>query len=110
MLSVFQLSPREVDQEQAPGHSSPCLLPETQQIRREPPLLGMDYLSVPPALAWGRTRASAHSPLFRRGHTSPHKHCNFKNTNVSFHKNWVSITLLKINVYTDRIIHFFTTK
>ncbi|KAA8587766.1 hypothetical protein FQN60_016628 [Etheostoma spectabile] len=57
------MSPREVDQEQAPGHSSPCPLPETQQARREPPSLGMDYLSVPPALAWGRTRASAHSPL-----------------------------------------------
>lgn len=65
MLFVFQLSSREVDQEQAPGHSSPCLLPETQQTRREPPSMGMDYLSVPPALAWGRTRASAHSPLFR---------------------------------------------
>uniref|UniRef100_A0A3Q1EPB7 Nuclear factor of activated T cells 4 n=1 Tax=Acanthochromis polyacanthus TaxID=80966 RepID=A0A3Q1EPB7_9TELE len=57
--SLEQLSPREVDQEQAPGQ-----LPETQQPRREPPSLGMDYLSVPPALAWGRTRASAHSPLF----------------------------------------------
>lgn len=56
--SGFQLSPREADQEQAP---------ETQQTRREPPTLGMDYLSVPPALAWGRTRASAHSPLFRYG-------------------------------------------
>ncbi|KAF3698671.1 Nuclear factor of activated T-cells, cytoplasmic 4 [Channa argus] len=63
--SLEQLSPREVDQEQAPGHSSPCPLSETQQCRRELPSLGMDYLSVPPALAWGRTRASAHSPLFR---------------------------------------------
>uniref|UniRef100_A0A3B4X320 Nuclear factor of activated T cells 4 n=1 Tax=Seriola lalandi dorsalis TaxID=1841481 RepID=A0A3B4X320_SERLL len=62
--SLEQLSPREVDQEQAPGHISPCPLPETQQTRREPPSLGMDYLSVPPALAWGRARASAHSPLF----------------------------------------------
>uniref|UniRef100_A0A3Q3LAM3 Nuclear factor of activated T cells 4 n=1 Tax=Labrus bergylta TaxID=56723 RepID=A0A3Q3LAM3_9LABR len=62
--SLEQLSPREVDQEQAPGHGSPCLLTETQQTRREPPSVGMDYLSVPPALAWGRTRASAHSPLF----------------------------------------------
>ncbi|KAI3374685.1 hypothetical protein L3Q82_021253, partial [Scortum barcoo] len=61
--SLEQLSPREVDQEQAPGHSSPCPLPETQQTRRDPPSMGMDYLSVPPALAWGRTRASAHSPL-----------------------------------------------
>lgn len=63
--SLPQLSPREVDQEQAPGHSSPCPLPEAQQVRREPPPLGMDYLSVPPALAWGRSRANAHSPLFR---------------------------------------------
>lgn len=31
----------------------------------------MDYLSVPPALAWGRTRASAHSPLFRQACTAP---------------------------------------
>ncbi|XP_075875753.1 nuclear factor of activated T-cells, cytoplasmic 4 isoform X2 [Nelusetta ayraudi] len=69
--SLEQLSPREVDQEQAPGHSSPCLLPETQQTRREPPSLGMDYLSVPPALAWGRTRASAHSPLFRSNALPP---------------------------------------
>uniref|UniRef100_A0A3B3UYL5 Nuclear factor of activated T cells 4 n=1 Tax=Poecilia latipinna TaxID=48699 RepID=A0A3B3UYL5_9TELE len=59
-----QLSPREVDQEPGLGRSSPCPLPETQQPRREPPSLGMDYLPVPPALAWGRTRASAHSPLF----------------------------------------------
>ncbi|XP_078120435.1 nuclear factor of activated T-cells, cytoplasmic 4 isoform X2 [Sander vitreus] len=69
--SLEQLSPREVDQEQAPGHSSPCPLPETQQARREPPSLGMDYLSVPPALAWGRTRASAHSPLFRSNALPP---------------------------------------
>ncbi|XP_044076671.1 nuclear factor of activated T-cells, cytoplasmic 4 isoform X2 [Siniperca chuatsi] len=69
--SLEQLSPREVDQEQAPGHSSPCMLPETQQTRREPPSLGMDYLSVPPALAWGRTRASAHSPLFRSNALPP---------------------------------------
>uniref|UniRef100_A0A3B5A5B6 Nuclear factor of activated T cells 4 n=1 Tax=Stegastes partitus TaxID=144197 RepID=A0A3B5A5B6_9TELE len=64
--SLEQLSPREVDQEQAPGQ-----LPETQQPRREPPSLGMDYLSVPPALAWGRTRASAHSPLFRSNALPP---------------------------------------
>ncbi|XP_045908390.1 nuclear factor of activated T-cells, cytoplasmic 4 isoform X2 [Micropterus dolomieu] len=69
--SLEQLSPREVDQEQAPGHSSPCMLPETQQTRREPSSLGMDYLSVPPALAWGRTRASAHSPLFRSNALPP---------------------------------------
>ncbi|XP_065809774.1 nuclear factor of activated T-cells, cytoplasmic 4 isoform X1 [Labrus bergylta] len=69
--SLEQLSPREVDQEQAPGHGSPCLLTETQQTRREPPSVGMDYLSVPPALAWGRTRASAHSPLFRSSALPP---------------------------------------
>ncbi|XP_003447556.1 nuclear factor of activated T-cells, cytoplasmic 4 isoform X1 [Oreochromis niloticus] len=69
--SLEQLSPREVDQEQALGHSSPCPLPETQQTRREPPSVGMDYLSVPPPLAWGRTRASAHSPLFRSNALPP---------------------------------------
>ncbi|KAM4551372.1 nuclear factor of activated T-cells, cytoplasmic 4 isoform 1-T1 [Odontesthes bonariensis] len=68
--SLEQLSPREVDPEQAPGHSSPGL-PETQQSRRELPSQGMDYLSVPPALAWGRTRASAHSPLFRTNALPP---------------------------------------
>ncbi|KAG7525104.1 nuclear factor of activated T-cells, cytoplasmic 4 [Solea senegalensis] len=69
--SLEQLSPREVDQEQAPGHSSPCPMPEVQQVRREPPPVGMDYLSVPPALAWGRTRANAHSPLFRSNALPP---------------------------------------
>ncbi|XP_028988533.1 nuclear factor of activated T-cells, cytoplasmic 4 [Betta splendens] len=69
--SLEQLSPREADPEQAPGHGSPCALPEAQQIRREPASLGMDYLSVPPALAWGRTRASAHSPLFRSNALPP---------------------------------------
>ncbi|XP_055084514.1 nuclear factor of activated T-cells, cytoplasmic 4 [Periophthalmus magnuspinnatus] len=62
--SLEQLSPREVEQEQAPGHTSPCPLPEPLP-RREAPPLGMDYLPVPPALVWGRTRANAHSPLFR---------------------------------------------
>ncbi|XP_053293561.1 nuclear factor of activated T-cells, cytoplasmic 4 [Pleuronectes platessa] len=69
--SLEQLSPREADQEQAPGHGSHCPLPESQQPRREPPPLGMDYLSVPPALAWGRTRASTHSPLFRSNALPP---------------------------------------
>ncbi|CAN9503022.1 unnamed protein product [Ophioblennius macclurei] len=69
--SLEQLSPREVDQELAPSQGSPCPLPETQQTRREPPSMGMDYLSVPPALAWGRTRASAHSPLFRSNALPP---------------------------------------
>lgn len=75
MLCVLQLSPREVDQqEQAPVQSSPSLLPENQKASRrgEAPSLGMDYLSVPPALAWGRARANAHSPLFRQGYTSSH--------------------------------------
>lgn len=67
--SLEQLSPREVDQEQAPGLS--CPLPEVQQVRREAPSLGMDYLSVPPALAWGRTRTNAHSPLFRSNALPP---------------------------------------
>ncbi|XP_054914373.1 nuclear factor of activated T-cells, cytoplasmic 4 [Poeciliopsis prolifica] len=69
--SLEQLSPREVDQEPGLGRSSPCPLPENQQPRREPPTLGMDYLPVPPALAWGRTRASAHSPLFRSNALPP---------------------------------------
>ncbi|KAM9844819.1 nuclear factor of activated T-cells, cytoplasmic 4 [Aulostomus maculatus] len=69
--SLEQLSPREADQEQPPGHTSPCPLPDTLQTRREPPSMGMDYLSVPPALAWGRTRASAHSPLFRSNALPP---------------------------------------
>lgn len=69
--SLEQLSTREVDQEQGLGRSSPCPLPETQQTRREPQSLGMDYLHVPPALAWGRTRASAHSPLFRSNALPP---------------------------------------
>nr|XP_057931122.1 nuclear factor of activated T-cells, cytoplasmic 4 [Doryrhamphus excisus] len=68
--SVEQLSPREVDKE-SPASSSSCLPPETQQTRREPPTMGMDYLSVPPAVAWGRTRASAHSPLFRSNALPP---------------------------------------
>ncbi|KAI4809427.1 hypothetical protein KUCAC02_018308, partial [Chaenocephalus aceratus] len=38
---------------------------------RAPPPLGMDYLPVPPALAWGRTRASAQSPLFRTNALPP---------------------------------------
>ncbi|CAL8366184.1 unnamed protein product [Boreogadus saida] len=69
--SLEQLSSREVDPEPAPGHSAPCPLPEEQQPRREPPSAGMDYLSVPPALGWGRTRASAHSPLFRTNALPP---------------------------------------
>ncbi|KAM6948779.1 nuclear factor of activated T-cells, cytoplasmic 4-like isoform 2-T2 [Aplochiton taeniatus] len=69
--SLEQLSPREVDQEQAPGRSSPCLLVEPQQPRKENPSQGMDYLSVPPALGWGRTRAGAHSPLFRSNALPP---------------------------------------
>ncbi|CAL8343200.1 unnamed protein product [Merluccius merluccius] len=69
--SLEQLSSREVDQEQAPGHSSPCPVLEGHQPRREPPNLGMDYLSVPPALGWGRTRASSHSPLFRSNALPP---------------------------------------
>ncbi|KAJ3595190.1 hypothetical protein NHX12_004494 [Muraenolepis orangiensis] len=69
--SLEQLSSREVDQEQAPGHSSPSPVPDAHHARREPPSLGMDYLSVPPALGWGRTRAGAHSPLFRSNALPP---------------------------------------
>lgn len=70
--SLEQLSPREVEQEQAPGHTSPCpTLPEPPLPRREAPSLGMDYLPVPPALVWGRTRANAHSPLFRSNALPP---------------------------------------
>ncbi|KAK7944330.1 hypothetical protein WMY93_000058 [Mugilogobius chulae] len=63
--SLEQLSPREVEQEQAPVHTSPCPLPEPPLPRREAAPLGMDYLPVPPALVWGRTRTNTHSPLFR---------------------------------------------
>ncbi|XP_077413273.1 nuclear factor of activated T-cells, cytoplasmic 4 isoform X1 [Vanacampus margaritifer] len=63
--SMEQLSPR--DQEQAPGQQQA----ETLQTRREPSSMSMDYLSVPPALAWGRTRANAHSPLFRSNALPP---------------------------------------
>lgn len=65
IVCVLQVSPRDVEQEQSPAHSSHCPLPEPLQQRREVATMGMDYLSVPPALGWGRTRASAHSPMFR---------------------------------------------
>uniref|UniRef100_A0A8K9Y6G5 Nuclear factor of activated T cells 4 n=1 Tax=Oncorhynchus mykiss TaxID=8022 RepID=A0A8K9Y6G5_ONCMY len=71
LVCVLQVSPREVEQVQAPAHSSHCPLPEPLQQRREAPSMGMDYLSVPPALGWGRTRASAHSPLFRSNALPP---------------------------------------
>ncbi|XP_037131048.1 nuclear factor of activated T-cells, cytoplasmic 4 [Syngnathus acus] len=63
--SMEQLSPR--DQEQVSGQKQP----ETLQSRKEPPSMSMDYLSVPPALAWGRTRANSHSPLFRSNALPP---------------------------------------
>ncbi|KAJ8389220.1 hypothetical protein AAFF_G00122400 [Aldrovandia affinis] len=63
--SLEQVSPREVDLEQAPPPGSPCPLADPLQARRDTSSLGMDYLCVPPALGWGRARASAHSPLFR---------------------------------------------
>ncbi|KAM9458636.1 nuclear factor of activated T-cells, cytoplasmic 4 isoform 2-T2 [Salvelinus alpinus] len=69
--SLEQVSPRDVEQEQGPAHSSHCPLPEPLQQRREIASMGMDYLSVPPALGWGRTRASAHSPLFRSNALPP---------------------------------------
>ncbi|KAL0966304.1 hypothetical protein UPYG_G00293630 [Umbra pygmaea] len=70
--SLEQVSPREVEPEQAPpAHTSHCPQPEPLQPRREVSTMGMDYLSVPPALGWGRTRASAHSPLFRSNALPP---------------------------------------
>ncbi|XP_030630118.1 nuclear factor of activated T-cells, cytoplasmic 4 [Chanos chanos] len=69
--SLEQVSSREVDQDQSATQSSPCPLPETLHLRRETPSMGMDYLSVPPALGWGRTRASAHSPVFRSNALPP---------------------------------------
>ncbi len=66
--SHIQMSSRDIEPELTPLQTSPCPLPEVAQLRREPPTIGMDYLSVPPALGWGRTRASAHSPLFRFAH------------------------------------------
>ncbi|XP_066537163.1 nuclear factor of activated T-cells, cytoplasmic 4 [Hoplias malabaricus] len=62
--SIEQVSSRDVDSEQPPGSSAPCPL-------RDAPALGMDYLSVPPALGWGRSRASAHSPIFRSNALPP---------------------------------------
>ncbi|KAI4892973.1 hypothetical protein NFI96_021864 [Prochilodus magdalenae] len=64
--SLEQVSSRDVDSEQSSGPLS-----EPVQLRRDPPALGMDYLSVPPALGWGRTRASAHSPIFRSNALPP---------------------------------------
>ncbi|KAJ8272559.1 hypothetical protein GJAV_G00090620, partial [Gymnothorax javanicus] len=63
--SLGQVSPREVELDQAPPPGSPCPHPDGLQSRRDPSPLGMDYLCVPPALGWGRARASAHSPIFR---------------------------------------------
>ncbi|KAG5841705.1 hypothetical protein ANANG_G00169560 [Anguilla anguilla] len=63
--SLGQVSPREVESDQAPPPGSTCPLPDSLQSRRDPSSLGMDYLCVPPALGWGRARASAHSPIFR---------------------------------------------
>ncbi|XP_023688316.2 nuclear factor of activated T-cells, cytoplasmic 4 [Paramormyrops kingsleyae] len=63
--SLEQVSSRDADPEQALPTGSPCPVLEPPQPRRDASSLGMDYLSVPPALGWGRTRASAHSPLFR---------------------------------------------
>ncbi|KTF95317.1 hypothetical protein cypCar_00028555 [Cyprinus carpio] len=69
--SLEQMSSRDIEPELTPIQTSPCPLPEVAQLRREPPTIGMDYLSVPPALGWGRTRASAHSPLFRSNALPP---------------------------------------
>lgn len=67
---LIKVSSRDIEPELTPLQNSACPLPEVTQLRREAPTLGMDYLSVPPALGWGRTRASAHSPLFRLAHIS----------------------------------------
>ncbi|TRY98928.1 hypothetical protein DNTS_016985 [Danionella cerebrum] len=69
--SLEQVSSREMEPELTPLQSSPCAIQESAQMRREPQTHGMDYLSVPPALGWGRTRASAHSPLFRSSALPP---------------------------------------
>ncbi|XP_072543142.1 nuclear factor of activated T-cells, cytoplasmic 4 [Salminus brasiliensis] len=69
--SLEQVSSRDVDSEQPPGSNTSCPISEPVQLRRDPPALGMDYLSVPPALGWGRTRASAHSPIFRSNALPP---------------------------------------
>ncbi|KAG7455004.1 hypothetical protein MATL_G00251710 [Megalops atlanticus] len=63
--SLEQVSPREAELEQAPPPGSPCGLSDALPPRRDASTVGMDYLSVPPPLAWGRSRANAHSPLFR---------------------------------------------
>ncbi|XP_077580392.1 nuclear factor of activated T-cells, cytoplasmic 4 [Stigmatopora nigra] len=63
--SVEQLSPR--DQKQGAGQQQP----ENPQTKRDPTATSMNYLSVPTALVWGRTRASTHSPLFRTNALPP---------------------------------------
>ncbi|XP_026876668.2 nuclear factor of activated T-cells, cytoplasmic 4 [Electrophorus electricus] len=69
--SLEQVSSREVESDQNTVPTNPCPISEPAQLRREPPALSMDYLSVPPALGWGRTRASAHSPIFRSNALPP---------------------------------------
>uniref|UniRef100_A0A673J6H3 Nuclear factor of activated T-cells, cytoplasmic 4-like n=1 Tax=Sinocyclocheilus rhinocerous TaxID=307959 RepID=A0A673J6H3_9TELE len=70
-LNIPQKTRKTSLEQLTPIQTSPCPLPEVAQLRREPPTIGMDYLSVPPALGWGRTRASAHSPLFRSNALPP---------------------------------------
>ncbi|KAG7313703.1 hypothetical protein KOW79_000083 [Hemibagrus wyckioides] len=69
--SLEQVSSRDVELEQIPAPNTPCPPSDLGQLRREPPTLGMDYLSVPNTLGWGRTRASAHSPIFRSNALPP---------------------------------------
>ncbi|XP_062848941.1 nuclear factor of activated T-cells, cytoplasmic 4 [Trichomycterus rosablanca] len=69
--SLEQVSSRDVELEQIPSPNAPCPPSDLGQIRRDPTAMGMDYLSVPNALGWGRTRASAHSPIFRSNALPP---------------------------------------
>ncbi|KAI5608995.1 nuclear factor of activated T-cells, cytoplasmic 4 [Silurus asotus] len=69
--SLEQVSSRDVELEQICAPNTSCPPSDLGQLRREPPTLGMDYLSVPNTLGWGRNRTSAHSPIFRSNALPP---------------------------------------
>ncbi|XP_076828179.1 nuclear factor of activated T-cells, cytoplasmic 4 [Brachyhypopomus gauderio] len=69
--SLEQVSSREAESEQNTVPTTPCSLSDPALLRRESSSLSMDYLSVPSAVGWGRTRASAHSPIFRSNALPP---------------------------------------
>lgn len=97
------MSSRDIEPELTPLQTSPYPLPEVAQPRREPPTIGMDYLSVPPALGWGRTRASAHSPLFRFAHNFFMKYI-FHNVYIYCIYTDYLIRLSKVMTFLQKII------